>query len=162
MKRRSILLLLGMATLAVGLAAFASACGGSDGGSSASQTEYVESVTTARDRVDFALSRITKAKTQEEFLNRMNEAAAAIDGAATELEDENVLEGYEDETEKLTKALHQLSVDLEATAHDIAQPEFAGLAGGAKGLNFESWDQANLALAALIADGMKVQLIENH
>ncbi len=161
-KTRSILPLLALAALAAGLVAFASACGGSDGGSSATRAEYVESVSTARDRVDFALSRITKAKSQEEFLNRMNEAAAAIDGAASELEDEAVLEGYEDETEKLTKALHQLSVDLEATAHDIAQPEFAGLTGGAQGLNFESWDKANLALAALIADGMKVRLIGNH
>jgi hypothetical protein len=160
--RRTIPLFLAAAALAVALAGFLAACGGSEGESTATRAEYVASVSTARDRVDFALSRITKAKSQDEFLNRMNEAAAAIDGAASQLEEEDVLEGYEDETEKLTKALHQLSVDLEATAHDIAQPEFAGLASGAQGLNFESWDQANLALASLIADGMKVRLIGNH
>jgi hypothetical protein len=159
MTKRSILsAVLGAAVLAFSL----SACGGSDGGSTVSKEEYLASVVTARDRVDFALSRITKATTQEEFLNRMNEASAAIDGAASELEGEDVLEGYEDETEKFTTALHQLSVDLEATAHDIAQPEFAGLVGGARGLNFESWDQANLALAALIADGFKIELIGRH
>jgi hypothetical protein len=158
MTRRFILLFLSVAVLAVSV----SACGGSDDGSTATRAEYSESMGTARDRVDFALSRITKAKSQEEFLNRMNEASAAIDSAASELEGEEVLEGYEDETEKFTKALHQLSVDLEATAHDIAQPEFAGLATGARGLNFDSWDQANLALAALIGDGFKIKLIGRH
>jgi hypothetical protein len=163
MMRRSILLsTLGAAALAAGLVLMTAACGGSDGGSTATKEEYAASVVTARDRVDFALSRITKGQTQEEFINRMAEASVAIEDAASELDDEAVLAGYEDETEKLTKALHQLSVDLEATAHDIAQPELAGLAGGAQGLNFESWDQANLALAALIADGFKIELIGRH
>jgi len=139
----------------------ASACGG-DGRSTATVAEYTASVSTARDRVDFALSRITKAKSKDEFLNRMDEAAAAIDAAASDLEDADVAEGYDDETEQLTSALHQLSVDLEATAHDIAQPEFGGLISGSQGLNFESWDKANLALAALIGDGLEVELIGRH
>jgi Arc/MetJ family transcription regulator len=147
--------LLGTAVLA------ASACGG-DGTSTATVSEYTASVSTARDRVDFALSRITKAKSKDEFLNRMDEAAAAIDAAASDLEDADVAEGYDDETEQLTSALHQLSVDLEATAHDIAQPEFSGLVGNAQGLNFESWDKANLALAAMIGDGLEVELIGRH
>jgi hypothetical protein len=161
-RRTSFLSAFGAAAIALVLVLSLSACGGSDGGSTASQQEYVASVVTARDRVDFALARINKGDSQEERLNRMSEAAAAIDHAASELEDEAVLEGYEDETEKLTKALHQLSVDLEATAHDLSQPELAGLASGAQGVNFESWDEANLALASLIADGFKIKLIGRH
>jgi hypothetical protein len=139
-----------------------SACGGDGGSSTATVAEYTESVSMARDRVDFALARITRAQSKEEFLNRMDEAAAAIDDAASELEEADVAEGYNDETEKLTSALHQLSVDLEATAHDLAQPELGDLVTGSQGLNFESWDQANLALASLIGDGIKVKLIGRH
>ncbi|MGH3132327.1 MAG: hypothetical protein ACRDNY_01040, partial [Gaiellaceae bacterium] len=149
--RRSLLVLLAVAALV------ASACGGSD--SPPTLDEYVESVNLARDRVDFALARITRARSSEELLNRMDEASAAIDDAASELEDAGAAEGYEDETSRLTGALHQLSVDLSATAHDIAQPEFGGiLSGGSgfQGLNFESWDKANLALASLIGDGLDV------
>jgi nitrogen-specific signal transduction histidine kinase len=151
-----------LASLLVAFAVVVSACGGGDETSSATVAEYTASVSSARDRVDFALARITKATSQEEFLNRMDEAAAAIDAAASDLEDAGVAEGYDDETEQLTSALHQLSVDLEATAHDIAQPEFSGLVGDAQGLNFESWDKANLALAALIGDGIEVELIGRH
>ena len=141
-------------------AVFVSGCGGSD--SAPTLAEYEQSVVTARDRVDFALARITKAKAKEEFLNRMDEASAAIDNAASDLEEAGAAEGFEDETGKLTDALHQLSVDLSATAHDLRQPEGQGLVSGAQGLNFESWDQANLALASLIGQGIDVELIGRH
>src|SRR3990170_4431473 len=74
MSRTALVLLL------VAAAVFVSACGGSD--SAPTLAEYEQSVVTARDRVDFALARITKAKAKEEFLNRMDEASAAIDNAA--------------------------------------------------------------------------------
>lgn len=149
--------LLAMAVLAV------SACGGG-GDSTATLPEYTASVVDARDRVDFALARITKGEkgNTEEFLTRMEEAAAAIDAAASDLEDADVAEGYTDETERLTTALHQLAVDLRATAHDLAQPELGSIIPTTQGLNFESWDQANLALAALQADGLKIELIGRH
>ena len=138
----------------------AAGCGGSN--SAPTLTEYEQSVVTARDRVDFALGRITKAKAKDEFLNRMDEASAAIDDAASGLEEAGVAEGFDDETKKLTDALHQLSVDLSATASDLRQPEGQVLVTGASGLNFESWDQANLALASLIGQGIDVELIGRH
>ncbi len=153
---RTVLLLVVLAA-ASGLA---SGCGGSN--SAPTLAEYQQSVVAARDRVDFALARITKAKAKEEFLNRMNEAAAAIGNAASDLEEAGAAEGFEDETKKLADALHQLSVDLSATAHDLGQPEGQGLVSGAQGLNFESWDNANLALASLIGQGIDVELIGRH
>jgi hypothetical protein len=141
----------------------ASACGGG-GDSTATLPEYTASVTDARDRVDFALARITQGEkgNTEEFLTRMEEAAAAIDAAASDLEDADVAEGYTDETERFTTALRQLAVDLRATAHDLGQPELGSIIPTTQGLNFESWDQANLALAALKADGLKIELIGRH
>ena len=138
-------------------------CGGGDSEAAApTVAEFEAAVGTTRDRVDFALARITKAKSKEEFLNRMDEAAVAIDDAATSFEDAGAAEGFEDEADTLATSLHQLSVDLAATAHDIRQPEFGGLVGGAQGLNFESWDNANLALAGMIGDGLDVKLIGRH
>jgi nitrogen-specific signal transduction histidine kinase len=137
-------------------------CGGGDSEAAPTVAEFEAAVGTTRDRVDFALARITKAKSKEEFLNRMDEAAVAIDDAATSFEDAGAAEGFEDEADKLATSLHQLSVDLAATAHDIRQPEFGGLVGGAQGLNFESWDNANLALAGMIGDGLDVKLIGRH
>jgi hypothetical protein len=152
-----LVLLLAAAVIAV------SACGGG-GDSTATVAEYTASVRDARDRADFALARITKGPKGDtaEFLNRMEEAAAVIDDAASDLEDADVAEGYADETERLTDALHQLAVDLRATAHDLGQPELGGIIPTTQGLNFESWDQANLALAALKADGLKIELIGRH
>jgi len=145
----------------VAVAVAASGCGGG-GSSTQSLADYSKSVVTARDRADFALARITKAKSKEEFINRMDEASAVIDDAASDLDDAGPAEGFEDETDKLVDALRQLSVDLDALAHDLGQPEGEGLLTGAQGLNFESWDQANLALASLIGQGIDVELIGRH
>ena len=139
----------------------ASGCGGG-GSSTQSLNDYTQSVVTARDRADFALARITKAKSKEEFINRMDEASAAIDEAASDLDGAGPAEGFEEETDKLVSALQQLSVDLDALAHDLRQPEGEGLLIGAQGLNFESWDKANLALASLIGQGIEVELIGRH
>jgi len=145
----------------VAVAVAASGCGGG-GSSTQSLADYSKSVVTARDRADFALARITKAKSKEEFINRMDEASAVIDDAASDLDDAGPAEGFEDETDKLVDALRQLSVDLDALAHDLGQPEGEGLLTGAQGLNFESWDKANLALASLIGQGIEVELIGRH
>jgi hypothetical protein len=154
--RSLFVLLLAAAAIAI------SACGGGD--STATVAEYTASVRDARDRVDFALARITKGEkgNTAEFLNRMEEAAAVIDDAASDLDDADVAEGYTDETERLTTALRQLAVDLRATAHDLGQPELGSIIPTTQGLNFDSWDQANLALAALQADGLKIELIGRH
>ena len=154
-----------LAAAVVGVSVLAvSACGGDGGDSTATIAEYTASVNDARDRTDFALARITKTQPgdKEEFLIRMEEAAVSIEAAADDLEEADVAKGYADETERLTSALHQLSVDLSATAHDLAQPELSDIITGTQGLNFDSWDKANLALASLIADGLNVKLIGRH
>jgi hypothetical protein len=45
------------------------------------------SIVATRDRVDFALERVTRAQSREDLLTRMDEAAVAIDAAADDLGD---------------------------------------------------------------------------
>lgn len=145
--------------LLAALALLSTGCGGGDGEAAGpTVAEYEAAVVNTRDRVDFALARITKAKSQEEVLDRMDEAAVSIDAAASDLEDKGSPELYEDETERLTSSLHQLSTDLEAVSHDVRNQ----IVEAPKALNFESWDNANLALASLIGDGLDVKLIGRH
>jgi len=154
--RRHLALLAGALALAV-----AGGCAGEES-ATPSLAEYQKSVVTVRDRVDFALARITKAKSKDDFLNRMDEAAVVIDDAGSELDHTGAPQGFEDETDKLAGALHQLSVDLAATAHDIREPGSGLISPGLQGLSFESWDEANLVLASLIGQGIKVELIARH
>lgn len=150
-----------VALVAVAAAFALAGCGGSSSPEPPTTAEFEESVGSTRDRVDFALSRITKAKSKEEFLNRMDEASAAIDDAASSFADAGAPDEFADEADDLATSLDQLSVDLAATAADIRNPEL-GLGELPSGLNFESWDKANLALAAMIGDGLDVKLIGRH
>jgi hypothetical protein len=135
-------------------------CAGGD--SAPTQSEYTASVVTTRDQVDGVLARITQAQSKEELLKRMDEAAVVIDDAASELDAGGAAEGFEDETSQLVDALHQLSVDLAAFAHDAREPGGEALLLGGPGLNFESWDQANAALASLVKEGIDVEPIGRH
>jgi hypothetical protein len=137
----------------------ASGCGGS---STPSLAEFEENVVSTRDRVDFALTRIPQAGSMEEYLNRMDEASVAIDGAADDFEDAGVAEGFEPEAERFTTSLRQLAVDLEATAADLQNPALGGISPGLQGFNFESWDKANLALATMIGKGIEVSIIGEY
>jgi hypothetical protein len=135
---------------------------GCGGDSAPSVADYSAAVLQARNRVDFALERVTKADSADELLNRMDEAAVVIDGAASELDDVGAADGFDDETSKLVGALHQLSTDLEAFAHDARQPGGEVLLLGGPGLNFDSWDNANEALAGLRERGIDVEPIGRH
>ena len=135
----------------------ASGCGGDDPAPTAA--EFEQSVIATVDRVDFAVERITKADSKEEFLNRMVEAGVAIDAAATEYEETGFAEGFEVDGAKLGEALHALAVDLDAAASDIGNPAFGGLIAGTQALQFESWDNANLALATMAGKGLEVSII---
>ena len=141
------------------LAIVASGCGG--GSDEPSLSDFQDQVVNTRDRVDFALSRVTQAQSKDEFLNRMDEASVAIEAAADDLEDVQPPEKYEPEATELADALHQLSVDLSATATDLRNETFGDLPG-VQGLNFDSWDKANAALAGLVVKGIKVELIQRH
>ena len=113
--------------------------------------------------VDFALARIPKASDVEDFLERMQEASATIDDAAGDLDDTGAPERFAEPAGRLVKALDQLAVDLDATASDLSQPELLqNLVTGAQGINFESWDKANAALADLRELGIRVEPIQRH
>ena len=141
--------------LAVGLAA--TGCGGSD---EVTQAELQELVVTQRDRVDFALARIPKAKTFEEYTNRMEEAAVVIEDAANEVASVTPPKVFEPEMTKLEKSLRQLSVDYDATADQFR--ETPDLITGSAGIAFDSWDQVNLALAGLVGKGIEVSVLQPH
>jgi len=145
-------LLVSVATLAFG-------CGDS---SMPSVQEFERSIVATRDRVDFALARITRAESRDELLGRMDEAADTIDDAAGDLEGAGTPKAYEGEVGMLVDSLRQLAFDVQATADQIRQPGFDDLLVGTRGLSFESWDAVNLALAGLMGKGIEVALLERH
>lgn len=133
------------------------------GGSSTPSTQALErSIVATRDRVDYALARITRAQSKEELLERMDEAADTIDDAAGDLEADGASRGYESDVGNLVESLHQLAFDVKATADQIRQPGFGDLLTGTRGLSFESWDAVNLALASLSRRGIEVAPLERH
>jgi hypothetical protein len=142
----------------VSVAALAFGCGES----MPSVQELEPSIVVTRDRVDFALARITRAQSRDELLARMDEAADTIDDAAGDLERVGTPRDYESEAGKLVDSLRQLAFDVQATADQIRQPGFDDLLVGTKGLSFASWEKVNLALAGLKGKGIEVALLERH
>ena len=140
------------------IAAVAAGCGNS---SPPTKAAYAASVVNARDRVDFALAEITQSKTKQEFLDQMVTSAGLIDDAAGDFDDGGSPTGFEDETEKLTKAFHQLAADLEGTAEQIQLPGYESLLD-AKGLSFQSWVTANAVLTSLKKQGIDVEPLARH
>ncbi len=145
--------------LLLSVAMFAFGCGDN---SMPSVQEFEQSIVATRDRVDFALERITRAQSRDELLGRMDEAADTIDAAAGDLEDVGAPRAYESEAGNLVDSLRQLAFDVQATADQIRQPGFGDLLLGTRGLSFESWDEVNLALAGLLRKGIQVEPLERH
>lgn len=144
--------------LLLSLTVTASACGGSGG---PSVQEFSDAVVLNRDRTDFALSRITRAQSQEELLTRMDEAATVIGKAAGELDKTGAPSEYQPEADNLVKSLRQLSVDIQATADQARIPGFETLLTNT-GLSFNSWDDVNKALAGLAGKGIEVSILQRH
>ena len=144
--------------LLLSLTVTASACGGSGG---PSVQEFSDAVVLNRDRTDFALSRITRAQSQEELLTRMDEAATVIGKAAGELDKTGAPSDYQPEADNLVKSLRQLSVDIQATADQARIPGFETLLTNT-GLSFNSWDDVNKALAGLAGKGIQVSILQRH
>jgi hypothetical protein len=143
-------------TLVAALVAGAAACGGDD---SSELEDYEASVVDTRNRVEVAFANIAEAQTRADFSKRMEEASVRIERAADDLGEAEVAEGFEDETNKLTKALRQLAVDLEATAEQFRlTPELFNTAG----LNFEGWTQANQIFVSLSKQGIQVRPLDKH
>jgi hypothetical protein len=133
-------------------------CGGGD----PSPEDYADAVVLNRDRVDFALARVTRARSQDELLTRMDEAALVIDKAAGELDDKGAPADFQPEADNLVTSLRQLSVDVQATADQARVPGFENLFEGTRGLSFDSWDDVNKALAGLARKGVRVPILQNH
>ena len=144
--------------LLLSLTVTASACGGSGG---PSVQEFSDAVVLNRDRTDFALSRITRAQSQEELLTRMDEAATVIGKAAGELDKTGAPSDYQPEADNLVKSLRQLSVDIQATADQARIPGFETLLTNT-GVSFNSWDDVNKALAGLAGKGIEVSILQRH
>ncbi len=142
----------------VGLLAVAVA--GCGGGGEPTAEEYAEAVVTTRDRTDFALERIVKAKSEEELLNRMDEASDQIDDAADDLDGVGVPADYNPEGDRLVRQLKQLAFDVGATADQFRQTE--ELIDPTRGISFESWDKVNLQLAGLAGKGIPVVILQPH
>jgi hypothetical protein len=145
--------------LLVSLAVLASACGGSSGGPSVQ--EFSDAVVLNRNRTDYVLARITRAQSQEELLNRMDEAATEIGKASHELDKTGAPSDYQPEADNLVKSLKQLSVDIQATADQARVPGFETLLTDT-GLSFNSWDDVNKALAGLAGKGIEVSILQHH
>jgi hypothetical protein len=150
--RRSVLVLLAVLVLV------AASCGGGQ----PSAEDYADSVVLNRNRADFVLGRITRAQSPEELLNRMDEAALVIGKAANELDDEGAPAEFQPEANNLVRWLRQLSVDIQATADQARVPGFEDLLTNQalQGLSFDSWDNANKALAGLAGKGIQVSILQ--
>jgi len=145
--------------LLVAVSLVASACGGSG---EPSTEEFADAVVLNRNRADFVLGRITRAKSLEELFVRMDEAAIVISKAADELEETGAPSDYQPEADDLVKWLRQLSVDVQATADQARIPGFEGLITQSNALSFDSWDQVNKALAGLAGKGIQVTILQRH
>jgi hypothetical protein len=133
------------------------------GGESQSSTaEYQVAAVQARDRVDFALGRLSKAQSIDELLERMDEAAAAIDDAAGELDGQTPPDTLVEQHDELVRQIGLLADDVQGTADQARVPGFENILLGAAGLNFEPWDKINAALIAMKADGVVVEPLSRH
>jgi hypothetical protein len=133
------------------------------GGESQSSTaEYQVAAVQARDRVDFALGRLSKAQSIDELLERMDEAAASVDDAARELEDNSPPEALADEHARLVDQLGVLANDVQATADQARVPGFEEILFSGQGLNFESWDRINTVFVTMKEQGVVVPPLSRH
>jgi hypothetical protein len=133
----------------------ATGCGGGD----SDHEDYEQTVVETRNRVDEAFGSISEAQSRRDFTNRMEQAAVAIGRAADDLAENDAPEEFEDETNDLGAALHQLSGDLEGTAAQLRQTP--GLFDSV-GLSFEGWTNANKVLRALNKQGIAVEPLARH
>ncbi len=156
MRSGRIWVVIGAVAVAAMVAIAAVGCGFGGDDSATSQGEYQTAVVNSRDRVEFALGRLSKAQTLDEFLERMDEAAETIDDTAGDLDDVNAPDDLADPHERLVDQLGRLATDIQGTADQARVPGFEDILQGAAGLNFESWDEINAILAEKGAQGIEV------
>ncbi len=156
MRRGRTWVIVGAAVVAAILAIAVVGCGLGEDDSTTSQVEYQTAVINSRDRVEFALGRLSKAQSLDEFLERMDEAAETIDDTAGDLDDVGAPSDLASPHERLVEQLGQLATDIQGTADQARVPGFEDILQGADGLNFESWDEINAILAELRRQGIEV------
>jgi hypothetical protein len=145
--------------LLLAVSVVASACGGFG---EPSTEEYSDAVVLNRNRVDYVFGRITRADSVEEFLTRMDEAAIVIGKAGEELDKLGAPDDFQPEADNLVAAFNQLSIDIQATADQARQTGFEGLITETNAISFDSWDQANKALAGLAGKGVPVAILQRY
>lgn len=126
------------------------------------RADYQEAVVTARDRVDFALGRLSKAQSLDELITRLDEAAAVIDKSAKELDDTTPPANLESQHTRLVADLGTLVTDVQGTADQLRVPGYEDILTGAEGINFPSWDKINAVLRELQRLGIHVELLSRH
>jgi hypothetical protein len=141
--------------IAVGLTLFG-------GDASASRADYQATVVNARDRVDFALVRITRSTSTDELIERIDEAAAVIGKTASDVDGAGVAEGFEPQHERLVNTLRAFSNELASTAAQFRDPTFGGALAGINSLSFPQWDRLNLVLGDLKEQGLQVEQLPRH
>lgn len=128
----------------------------------ASRADYQETVVEGRDRVDFALERITRSQSIEELIERIDEAAAVVGSTASDLDDAGVAEGFEDVNARLVRNLRALSDEMAGTAAQFRDPTFGSALGGINSLSFPKWNAVNATLADLKEQGIQVEQLARH
>ena len=127
-----------------------------------SRADYQVAVVTARDRVDFALGRLSRAKSLDELTTRMDEAAAVIDKSAGELDDTTAPVDLASQNGQLVAQLESLATDVQGIADQLRIPGYEDFLKGAEGLDFPSWDKVNNVLVKLRVLGIDVQPLSRH
>jgi ABC-type transporter Mla subunit MlaD len=136
------------------------AFGGEEG--SATKAEYQATVVTTRDRVDFALERITKSTSVDELIEQIDAASTAVGSAAEDLDRAGVATGFSDQNDALVNTLRAFSDELGNTAAQFRDPTFAPNLAGINSLSFTQWTVVNRILADLDEKGIHVQLLVRH
>ncbi|HXG77596.1 MAG TPA: hypothetical protein VNJ53_13605 [Gaiellaceae bacterium] len=128
----------------------------------ASKADYQAKLVNARDRVDFALERITRSQSIEELIERIDEASAVVGATAGDLDGTGVAQGFEEEHEKLVETLRRFSDELAGTAAQFSDPAFGGALEGINSLGFAEWENVNELFAELREQGVRVPPLERH
>jgi hypothetical protein len=132
------------------------------GGGGTSREDYQTSVVNARDRIDFALERITRAETVDDLTGRIDEAAEVVDDTAGDLDGAGVADGFDDENNRLVRALHAFSSELAGTAATLRDPAFTDTLPLIRNLSFKQWEVVNRLLGDLKRQGIEVEPLARH
>lgn len=132
------------------------------GGETSSAADYQAAVVNARDRVDFALERISKSRSPDELVSRINDASNIADATARELVEVDAPSELSAGNDRLVRTLRAFSDELAGTAGTLSDPSFAGSLAGLTSLSFKQWDALNRVFVELRSKGIRVQPLARH